>query len=421
MRTKFALIRFSIMCIAVALFNCSKQIAGGDGSETTNGITATVVKSDNSPAVNIMVRLIDSENWYDKSANSISVVIDSVLTDDKGKFRFTSIASHNYNLIISGEVEGAIRKELFVYDDSILSLGTIITQPYAVIRGSVISDTGIATQVLLEGTHFEALVGALGDFSLPAIAAGNFTLFARVESGTATDLTYARNVSLQPGDTAITTGLTAIFGGILLDNFDDRDSLSQLHWITPGSYWYAYTDAGMGGNSTIEPATILSDFKTAFIEAGGYKKTSVHVTFIMGDALTGPHSSIACKLLPDTGDYIDLTDMTKLTFYAKGRDSIRVNFASKAVKKYPPEHSGGDLGVTLVCPVDWEKFTVDIGQIAPPEGSQQALDSLTWEEVRDSVYAIIFGSWAHYGDTVDLYLDEIAVHGVDSEHFSLTK
>ena len=421
MRQKLVLIQLFIMCIAVALFNCSMQVAGGDGSETTNGITATVVKSDNTPAANIMVRLIDSENWFDKSANSISVVIDSVLTDEKGNFRFNTIAAQHYNLILCGEGESAIRQALFVFNDSILPLGTIMTQPYAVIKGTVTADTGNVTQVLLEGTHFKGLVSVMGDFGLPSVAAGDFTLFALIESGTATDLTYAGGVSLQPGDTAATFGLTAIFDGILLDNFDDKDSLSQLHWITPGSYWYAYTDAGMGGNSIIEPATILSDFKTAFFEAGAYKGTSVHATFIMGDALSGPHCSIACKLLPDTGDYVDLTDMTKLTFYARGRDSIRVNFASKAVKKYPPEYSGGDLGVTLVCPADWEKFTVDINQIAPPEGSQQALDSLTWEEARDSVYAIIFGSWAHYGDTVDLYLDEIAVHGVDVGHFSLTK
>lgn len=43
---------------------------------------------------------------------------------------------------------------------------------------------------------------------------------------------------------------------------------------------------------------------------------------------------------------------------------------------------------------------------------QQYKDKLKWEDVRDSVDSIVFGTWGTFNDTVDIYIDEIILNGV---------
>jgi len=207
---------------------------------------------------------------------------------------------------------------------------------------------------------------------------------------------------------------------VILDNFDDGDSLTCINPITGHSGWQVVTDAKDGGTTKLLPDSTAWHFPRAITDVNSYSGKSLNITFLMGTTppTLAPYSYITCSVSPRGSGYLDLTPMTEFSFFCKGKNRIRVVFRShKALANYAPGDWWGQMSVVLTCPPDWQRISILPSDIKAPAGSKQAADGLTWPAVRDSIDRIEFAAWMNAGDTVVMGLDDIVIHGVSDEDF----
>lgn len=110
---------YLIISILVFGFNCSNNLSGGFGSETSNGIVSTSWHSDsvNLDLSNMVIELIPSN--FNNMLDSDSL-IQKMYTDDSGKANFTSVPFGVYNIVATAEKKNkkAIYLNLNVSKDS---------------------------------------------------------------------------------------------------------------------------------------------------------------------------------------------------------------------------------------------------------------------------------------------------------------
>jgi hypothetical protein len=207
---------------------------------------------------------------------------------------------------------------------------------------------------------------------------------------------------------------------ITLDNFDDGDSLTCLHSITGHSGWQVVTDAKDGGTTKLLPDSTAWHFPRAITSLDAFGGKSLNITFIMGTtpATLTPYSYITCSVSPKNKGYANFKTMKEFSFYLKGKGIIRVVFRSKkALAGYAPADWWGQMCTIITCPTNWQKISIYPKDIKPPVGSKQATDGLTWSAVCDSIDRIEFAAWMNKGDTVNMALDDIVIHGLSEIDF----
>ncbi len=201
---------------------------------------------------------------------------------------------------------------------------------------------------------------------------------------------------------------------LLLDNFNDNDGFTELYTVFPDIMWYGWDDAKNGGSSVlIPPYAPDSSFAKYIVPYEGMGKV-VHVQFAFGNKLEYPYAGIGCKSESNQNSFINLSKMTAISFYIKGKGNIRVALTSKKVYDYPDDNDWGHMQKTITLTPQWQQVTIPVNELTPPVGSQQLIDGLTWQDVRESIRAIHFESAVSpfAGDTVDLWLDNIYLHGI---------
>lgn len=208
------------------------------------------------------------------------------------------------------------------------------------------------------------------------------------------------------------TGQTAL----LLDNFNDSDAFTELFKVFPDIIWYGWDDQSVGGTTVILPDIIGQPGFSRCIEPVDGMGMAAHVRFIFGNGIEYPYAGIGCKNKTTEMYYINLEKMTAISFYLKGKGSVKVAFSSKKVDDYPEEDQWGDLQKTIKIPSEWQKITIPTNELTPPPYSVQLEDDLKWEDVRDSIRSIHFESVAgdEYSDTTELWIDNIFMHGIGS-------
>jgi hypothetical protein len=202
---------------------------------------------------------------------------------------------------------------------------------------------------------------------------------------------------------------------LLIDNFNDNDDFTELYTVFPEMMWYGWDDAQNGGLSVLIPNYGPDSSFTKYIVPYEGMGKVVHIQFAYGNTIGGPRAGIGCKShLLNKKYYINLSKMTALSFYIRGKGSISVGLTSKKVYDYPAGNNWGHMQKTITLPSQWQHVTIPVSELVPPSGTQQQIDGLTWQDVRDSIKAIHFSSAlsATAGDTIDLWLDNIYLHGV---------
>jgi len=93
---------------------------------------------------------------------------------------------------------------------------------------------------------------------------------------------------------------------------------------------------------------------------------------------------------------------------------MRVNFISSAVDNFGAVAIRGDFGSTVTLSDQWTELSIDMDSITPEPESAALKAGLRWSDVSDSIRSIVFGSWSSVpGDTVQIQLDDVILHGVD--------
>jgi hypothetical protein len=183
-------------CSAVAPLS-----SGGSGTETTTGISGSVLYPSGKPASHARVIIRPSD--YVSSANTPRATISyhDTVTDSDGTFHIPGMDTGSFSIEINDNATSNILVQHSVHvNEGIQNLGSLIIRPYAKLGGSV--DTAGRSQgnlyIQVEGLERLQPVGADGSFEISNLPEGSFTIRC-ITAGAPEAASEVSNVKELPG------------------------------------------------------------------------------------------------------------------------------------------------------------------------------------------------------------------------------
>jgi hypothetical protein len=401
----------------LSMGGCSKgkELAGAT-SETTSGeaIKAAVTFSDGTVAARVKVLIVEDSLWLSNVIDGKSPVLDSAVTDDKGRFTLALPKGRRCNLQIDRGGEGFFLRGAAVLADTAAGapVRSIKLAPAAAFSGTVTADSGSAESLRLSGSTYSSTVGTDGGYAFAGVAEGTFPVVADVHHGESRLPAMARAIVLEAGDNLTGRDFQVGLNRILIDDFDQGFDRTALGGLVGGGKWYRTTDAPAGGNSSSEAAEIS--------DSGAFAGISVQARLGLGADLGRPYAMIGFFFgQAAQGRVYDLTDAHTLSFWAKGSGIINVRFTSQAVRRLYLD-SAHFTHIQPLTPA-WTRYDIMLDSLKPTPNAPAALKAWTWKEAAKEMTAIDFK--ASYpsstsGDTILLNLDDVRLLGVSLGTFA---
>jgi hypothetical protein len=256
------------------------------------------------------------------------------------------------------------------------------------------SATSTMTVEIRPGTMIDTIDNK-GFFRLPDIAEGAYVL--TFLDGPA----ILRNVYFQNfgHDTSLTLRFDSGGPQIVLDDFEDGDSVGLLDLWTKSNSWQSWFNGD--GRHAIVPSSV----------SGWMVRDSgngvMHVSYSVE---VKPYNNANCGLnLHDVNHNhdADLSSMMSLQFRAKGSGKIRVRMISTIfVEKYG---STIDPFKEITLTGSWKKYSFSMDDSWLPATSIVTQNGLHWQELFTSIRSLVFMA----EDTADLWLDDVGINGPD--------
>jgi len=207
-KTRISIIVASITACVLIGLSCSKntQVAGW-GSETTNGVSATICKSNGLPAAGAFVRMRKSD--YVTSlpllAGKRAVYDANAFTDEKGYFEIRGIDPGLYCIEV-GDSNSALLLTCVVDSQSLPAVICDTLRSFAKANGFVAFANAPGKMLFVQVVGLERLVPVDSDgfFSINDLPAGRFILRIVATDGMQTTLIRSDSIIVVPGETANT-------------------------------------------------------------------------------------------------------------------------------------------------------------------------------------------------------------------------
>ena len=229
---------------------------------------------------------------------------------------------------------------------------------------------------------------------------------------------------------------------MLLDDFeDDVPALSQIvvdltaHFGTEGAGdgWYAF--ANLETEMTNPEGTHVVTY-----EEGVANGTELNSSAMMGawgvesDGLgtkldyqspAYPYAGVGTSFLGEWNtSFFDFTGLVALSFKAKGVGIWRADLLSDRVQNgYPEGDNWGFHGSDFVLSDDWTQYVLRAEDFTVNSWSPSATDNLTWDDVKEAIFALQFSVSSSYGEgaheSLEFYVDDIRFHGFELEGMTL--
>ncbi len=383
--------RFFPVFLAVVLsLRCSVPVAN-DGGGATETVNCRVLSSTGIPEQGAVVKLIDAGNWLEKKKNSLSVVIDSAVTDSNGVFALTADTGVVVNMQIDGFSEA-----VFISNFSIKSEDTTVTLRSKAVLSGNLSGPEIGA-VALFGTDYMTTING-SSFSIQGIAPGNFPLLTRLQDST---WAFSDLVVLTDAE-SLEKNIEVDAQFVLVDNFDHFRLLdfSILGLITGGN-WYTYCDSlsSINAVSTPEPDRSLA------------------VNAIVNPGLEYPYAGVGVNMAR-SGMTLDFSAVDTISFRARGNCSIRFSVETEKIDLLNSSHFQKLIGLTDV----WTVYEIAVSDLILPSISESAGLGLTWEQVMSNVKRVEFDlpyDENPMGDSLGFELDDLYLKGATLEDLIL--
>ncbi len=386
------------ICFALLISLCTNDstLTGGNSSETTN----TALTSDGTPAGFAKVKLIDAKNWAYLVSNKLSPVIDSATADKNGKFSFVEIPDDLCNLQIDHDSSGVVIKSYCQNGKVSLVTDTITLKNYAAFQGKCVSTDSIsADSVYLAGTTYRQSVNSNQLFTIKNIAPGDYPILLQSNSGT---VAITNALSFKSGETLKTDSIAVSFSQLLIDDFNDSNMVSIPGQIT-GGIWYYFVDSMDGGNSSIVQNIVRGRLPN---------DNAMKAEIVLMTKADGPWAGIGV-LIGNSSDEWNFGSLKGITFMAKGKGIFRVSIESAVIdsmKVWP------NFGTIFTVDTVWRQYKIPVDSLKLIENSSAAQSGITWKQVSSRIQNIEFEASTSnpFGDTLQLWLDDIYIDGVSS-------
>ena len=403
---------------SLGLWSCDGNgHAKGPGSETTNGIFASVFSGETVASyASICLHSAD----YISDDTSGTVLIPSKVTDSSGNLILENLEEGKYRLTVS--LDGKYFSKEISYTGDDLNLGKIYLDAPGSVSGSFADENGLAKAawVGVYGLDILVRVASNGDFVLPTLPSDELKLFAltasrdsivadtnltvqeksttswihisskassssSAEESSNSEASSSSSISEEESSCSEESSSSQEYAWMLFENFEDSTSFASHNW-----YFSADTNAQINypTNSSNYWSAIVSNSELNSHVFSGYYTSSIGGYVIFGTQLSS--------------EGIDMSALDSVTFYAKGSGSIRF-----ALERWDGASTDNLKAWTEDLPISstWTRFCVTPEDFQLPEN-----DSLStgWESVKKTVTRFHF-----FGlDGQEISLDDITVYGL---------
>ncbi|MBN1576896.1 MAG: glycoside hydrolase family 5 protein [Chitinispirillaceae bacterium] len=121
-------------------------------------------------------------------------------------------------------------------------------------------------------------------------------------------------------------------------------------------------------------------------------------------------------------DWFDLSDLTAVSFFAKGFGAMTIDLITDTIRNgYPPSDNWGHFSRYFDLTEDWKYYVIPVGELTPKPWSKPQQEQLDWSAGMKKVCAVTFSSSQNYGKTVDdsleIFIDDIRLYGLTGKAF----
>jgi hypothetical protein len=400
-----------LLCgIVTLVVRCNDTPLTGNGTGTDIGearISGCVKLPGNIPAQNVTVTL----RKQDYVPFSISLQNQPRAVSEKdGSFVLSQPEKGYYLLeLVNRDSLCAIKRFYIQGKDSGMVLEDCIIDTPVLFTGKVFADGTPApdASLLVLGMDNKATLQKDGSFSM-RLPRGEQLM--RVISK---DLLNTRDVLFSDGNSGDTiysynTPVT------VLEDFENRDGLNALTTLLGGGSWFAFTDSVNGGKSRILPTSEPGLVEAIDSTLNAYNGGSLHCTFQIDQSFSAPFALLGVdfsnsKDINSSKSWFDLTNMTALTFMAKGSGVIHIQFTCKPIS---PSTDYAIYEIPVYLSSGWNKCTIRASDI-PNALSSTSSQIISWKSGNNAVSNINFVA---KGST-DLWLDDLIIEGMKVTDF----
>jgi len=223
--------KLELCLLGIALSGCgSDRVAGGGGTETTNGLNIEVLASDGRPVPGARVQLVRTDTWVGDVANFGSPLVLSLEADGKGEVHLDSLPIGDWSAQVDwGSQSGIVRLNRA---DSAVSL------PLRVRTNIDLVPRGDSTGVLRVAGSNWAWTPQQGAFRF-GLPPGEYALAASRGS----ILSMAGHVTVSVG-IAIDSTVSVDQRRVQIDDFASDDGWTTLWRYTSFGNWYTVGSSG---------------------------------------------------------------------------------------------------------------------------------------------------------------------------------
>ncbi|MBP5187881.1 MAG: carboxypeptidase regulatory-like domain-containing protein [Fibrobacterales bacterium] len=416
-----------------ALMACGETTVAGGGSDQPNEIVATVLSVSGAALPNAKVSV-----WRRSEISPMDLAedfefCDSAATDQNGRFKLR-LANGRYAIEVHsddssqaafiGEAQFDAKSALFFDNaaagDSTEELRSIKLSKAASVSGTILAeDEGRELiEMQLSGLPHAAPIDEEGNFRFVGLPPRTVTLLTKHRKGNDTAITANKAIELKEGGRVKLGTLALRPGEVVLDDFEDGNGQISLAGVFGNGWWYS---AQQPWGSILKHPKGLVDIADAIEDEEGVKTLHVGIQFPGIDlfpeqqylALVGFNlgAGYTTSVLGPKA-FFDFTKAKSLSIRVKGTGSFRIQVATKATKE--ADGWGHFISQEIALPQSgYERISVPFSQLAPQEFSMAAEMGMTWEDVRNEVYAIDF----LFSRNANIWIDEIRLIGAEVTDF----
>ncbi len=219
---------------------------------------------------------------------------------------------------------------------------------------------------------------------------------------------------------------------LLLDDFEDsllrqnnlvtikslfNDSLSpasSCYW----NVWYAGSCSITDGNGNLIAVGNGATDKLVGkwgrsgngLHAKGYLKGDNYPTLTISTGFPGVYNK----------DWFDLSPLTAMSFYAKGKGALTVDIITDTIMNgYPSSDNWGHFSCYFELTDNWKHYVVPVKDLKPKPWSKPQQEMLYWSTGMKKACAVTFCTSQNYGKSVDdsleIFIDDVKLYGLTGE------
>ena len=397
--------RVLITLLVFFLWACEGKVAG-TASETETSISGVALNSDGSPLSHFQLRVAPevSEGTLNKGTN----FIDTLIQNEEGKFNFVLRAKGVYLLQALSDSAGFVQRIEIDSANEELELPTDTIAEWRTVHGEVLNTMSeqIPSTITVLGSGQKVETNTSGEFDLTHLDLFHYEVLIEPN-----DSKYQKKkVSISPLSDSLRLFVVEVSDAppLIMDNFEDNDTLGSFHSVNGGSEWWV---GQSGGEVSMDFIANPLHCNVCEVPLNRVLKATIDVD----EGLEYPYALFGINTLKGTNFgvdsvYADFSDLKSFSFMARGSGILRVQFLTE--KSLSDFNNESHFMFEVNLSSGWQQFKVLPQDI--PDLTHES-ETVKWADYDHQVWGLSFVSITDG----EVFLDELSIEGLDISEFTV--